>query len=140
MPLTPELVVLVDFKAIYPRVPQGIFWGFPGVAHFLSFEEICQYPRVPQGKVANPWGTLGYYFPGVDPGEIKIPGVHLTFLKHLNITNFLNEQHLVFYVPSYSYFLILLFIYFSFIPYYSLLLVLLFLFFPSHSSLLNLFF
>ncbi len=74
-----ELIVLVDFKAIYPRVPPGIFAGFPGVAHFLSFKEICQYPRVPQGKVANPWGTLGYYFPGVDPREIKIPGVHLTF-------------------------------------------------------------
>ncbi len=85
---TSELIVLVDFKAIYPRVPPGIFAGFPGVAHFLSFEEICQYPRVTQGKVANPWGTLGYYFPGVDPREIKIPGVHLTFLKHLNITNF----------------------------------------------------
>jgi hypothetical protein len=55
----PELIVLVDFKAIYPRVPQGIFVGFPGVAHFLSFEEICQYPWVPQGKVANPWGTQG---------------------------------------------------------------------------------
>jgi hypothetical protein len=32
-----ELIVLVDFKAIYPGVPQGIFAGFPGVAHFLSF-------------------------------------------------------------------------------------------------------
>ncbi len=40
-----------------------------------------------------------------------------------------------FYVPSYSYFLILLFIFFSFIPYYSLLLVLLFLFFSSYSIL-----
>jgi hypothetical protein len=29
-----ELVVLVDFKAIYPRVPPGIFASFPGVAHF----------------------------------------------------------------------------------------------------------
>ncbi len=95
---TPELIVLVDFKAIYPGVPPGIFASFLGVAHFLSFEEICQYPRVPQGKVANPWGTLGYYFPGVDPREIKTPGVHLTFLKHLNITNFLNEQYLV--LPS----------------------------------------
>jgi hypothetical protein len=38
----PELIVLVDFKAIYPRVPRGIFAGFPGVAHFLSFQEICQ--------------------------------------------------------------------------------------------------
>ncbi len=37
-----ELIVLVDFNAIYPRVPQGIFAGFPGVAHFLSFEKICQ--------------------------------------------------------------------------------------------------
>ena len=45
-----ELVVLVDFKAIYPGVPPGIFASFPGVAHFLSFEQICQYPRVPQGK------------------------------------------------------------------------------------------
>jgi hypothetical protein len=92
----PELIVLVDFKAIYPGVSPGIFASFPGVAHFLSFEEICQNPRAPQGKVANPWGTLGYYFPGVDPREIKIPGVHLTFLKHLYITNFLNEQYLVF--------------------------------------------
>jgi hypothetical protein len=41
-----ELIVLVDFKAIYLGVPPGIFAGFPGVAHFLSFEEICQYPRV----------------------------------------------------------------------------------------------
>ncbi len=95
----------MDFKAIYPRVPPGIFAGFPGVAHFLSFEEICQYPRVPQGKVANPWGTLGYYFPGVNPREIKIPGVHLTFLKHLNITNFLNEQYLVFLCPFAAYYL-----------------------------------
>ncbi len=115
---------------------QGIFASFPGVAHFQSFEEICQYPRVPQGKVANPWGTLGYYFPGVDPREIKIPGVHLKFLKHLNITNFLNEQYLVFLctfllIFSYSSFHILL-IY----PYYSLLLVLLFLFFSYCSSLL----
>jgi hypothetical protein len=54
----PELIVLVDFKAIYPGVyPPGIFASFPGVAHFLSFAEICQYPRVPQGNVANPWGT-----------------------------------------------------------------------------------
>ncbi len=52
------LIVLVDFNAIYPGVPTGIFASFPGVAHFLSFEEICQYPRVPQGKVAtwkHPW-------------------------------------------------------------------------------------
>jgi hypothetical protein len=47
-----ELIVLVDFKAIYPRVPQGIFAGFPGVVHFLSFEEICQYPRARLGKVS----------------------------------------------------------------------------------------
>jgi hypothetical protein len=40
------LVVLVDFKALYPRVPPGILGSFPGVAHFLSFEQICQYPRV----------------------------------------------------------------------------------------------
>ncbi len=73
-PPSPELIVLVDFKAIYPWVPPSIFASFPGVqvAHFLSFEEICQYPRVPQGKVANPWGTLGYYFPGVGPREIKM--------------------------------------------------------------------
>ncbi len=32
----PELVVLVDFKAIYPGVPPGIFASFPGVAHFLK--------------------------------------------------------------------------------------------------------
>jgi hypothetical protein len=141
----PELIVLVDFKAIYPRVPPGIFAGFPGVAHFLSFEEICQYPRVPQGKVANPWGTLGYYFPGVDPREIKIPGVHLTFLKHLNITNFLNEQYLVFLctfllIFSYSSFHILLIHPLLFFTSCSSLLILLTLFFPSHSSLLILFF
>jgi hypothetical protein len=82
-----ELILLVDFKAIYPGVPPGIFASFPGVAHFLSFEEICQYPRVPQGKVATPWETLGY-FPGVDPREIKIPGVYLTFLKHLRSQTF----------------------------------------------------
>ena len=141
----PELIVLVDFKAIYPRVPPGIFAGFPGVAHFLSFEEICQYPRVPQGKVANPWGTLGYYFPGVDPREIKIPGVHLTFLKHLNITNFLNEQYLVFLctfllIFSYSSFHILLIHPLLFFTSCSSLLILLTLIFSSHSSLLILFF
>ena len=38
----PELVVLVDFKAIYPGVPPGIFASFPGVAHFVSFVQICQ--------------------------------------------------------------------------------------------------
>jgi hypothetical protein len=123
----------VDFKAIYHRVPLGIFAGFPGVAHFLSFEETGV-------KVANPWGTLGYYFPGVDPREIKIPGVHLTFLKHLYIANFLNEQYLVFLCTFLLIFIILLFIYFSFIPNYSLLLVLLFLFFSYYSSLLILFF
>jgi len=138
----PELIVLVDFKAIYPRVPQGIFAGFPGVAHFLSFEEICQYPRVPQGKVANPWGTLGYYFPGVDPREIKIPGVHLTFLKHLNITNFLNEQYLVFLctfllIFSYSSFHILLIsshiiLPFSFFSSHSFLLIIIFLHFKLY--------
>ncbi len=119
----------MDFKAIYPRVPPGILAGFPGVAHFQSFEEICQYPRVPQGKVTNPWGTLGYYFPGVDPSEIKTPGVHLTFLKHLNITNFLNGSTWYFYVPSYSYFLILLILFFSS---HSSLLILLFSFFSSN--------
>jgi hypothetical protein len=141
----PELIVLVDFKAIYPRVPQGIFAGFPGVGHFLSFEEICQYPRVPQGKVANPWGTLGYYFPGVDPREIKIPEVHLTFLKHLNITNFLNEQYLVFLctfllIFSYSSFHILLIHPLLFFTSCSSLLILLTLIFSSHSSRLILFF
>ena len=85
-PFPPELVVLVDFKAIYPGVPPGIFVSFPGVAHFLSFEQICQYPRVPQGKVANPPVTLGSYFPWLEPGEIKIPGV----LFH-NIIQFLNS-------------------------------------------------
>ena len=122
-------------------VPPGIFAGFPGVAHFLSFEEICQYPRVPQGKVANPWGTLGYYFPGVDPREIKIPGVHLTFLKHLNITNFLNEQYLVFLctfllIFSYSSFHILLIHPLLFFTSCSSLLILLILLFSSHSFLL----
>jgi hypothetical protein len=71
----PVLVVLVDFKAIYPGVPPDIFASFPGVAHFLSFEQICQYPRVPQGKVINPPVTLGSYFPWLEPGEIEIPGV-----------------------------------------------------------------
>jgi hypothetical protein len=132
----------VDFKAIYPGVPPGIFTSFPGVAHFLSFEEICQYPRVPQGKVANPWGTLGYYVPGVDPREIKIPGVHLTFLKHLNISNFLNEQYLVFLCTfllefSYSSFHILILIHrLLFYTSCSSLLILLILFFSSHSFLL----
>jgi hypothetical protein len=45
----PELIVLVDFKAIYLGVPPGIFGSFPGVAHFLSFTEIANtlgYPRV----------------------------------------------------------------------------------------------
>ncbi len=65
----------MDFKAIYPGVPPGIFASFPGVAHFISFEQICQYPRVPQGKVVNPPVTLGSYFPWLEPGEIKIPGV-----------------------------------------------------------------
>jgi hypothetical protein len=60
--------------------------SFPGVAHFLSFEQICQNPRVPQGKVANPPVTLGSYFPWLEPGEIKIPGV----LFH-NIIQFLNS-------------------------------------------------
>jgi hypothetical protein len=127
----PELIVLVDFKAIYPGVPPGIFASFPGVAHFLSFEEICQYPRVPQGKVANPWGTLGYYFPGVDPREIKIPGVQLTFLKHLNITNFLNEQYLV---HIFMYLLTHIFLFFfSYFSHLSLI-ILYFLFFSSYSS------
>ena len=58
---TPELVVLVDFKAIYPGVPPGIFASFPGVAHFLSFEQICQYPRESRKYtgypgVLFPWG------------------------------------------------------------------------------------
>ncbi len=137
MPSLPELIVLVDFKAIYPGVPLGIFTSFPGVAHFLSFEEICQYPRVPQGKVANPRGTLGYYFPGVDPREIKIPGVHLTFL---NITNFLNEQYLVFLctfflIFSYSFFHILLIYPLLIFTSCSSLLIRLILFFSSHSFL-----
>ncbi len=132
----------MDFKVIYPRVPPGIFAGFPGVAHFLSFEQIYQYPRVPQGKVANPWGTLGYYFPGVDPREIKIPGVHLTFLKHLNITNFLIEQYLVFLctlllIFSCSSFHILLIHLLSFFTSYSSLLILLFSFFSSNYYLLT---
>jgi hypothetical protein len=139
MCITPtELIVLVDFMAIYPGVPPGIFASFPGVAHFLTFEEICLSPRVPQGKVANPWNTLGYYFPGVDPREVKIPGVHLTFLKHLNITNFLNKQYLVFLCTF-----LLIFSYSSFHlihPLFSSLLVLLFLFFSYYSSLLILFF
>ncbi len=70
----PELIVLVDFKAIYPGVSPGIFASFPGVAHFLSFEEICQYPRVPQGEVANPWGTLGYLSLRSTPGKSKYVG------------------------------------------------------------------
>ncbi len=129
------------FKAIYPGVPPGIFADFPGVAHFLSFEEICLYPRVPQGKVANPWGTLGYYFPGVDPREIKISGVHVTFLKHLKFTNFLNEQYLVFLctfllIFSYSSFYILLIHLLLFFTSCSSLLIFLILFFSSRSFLL----
>jgi hypothetical protein len=66
-----ELIVLVDFKAIYPGVPPGIFASFPGVAHFLSFEQICQYPRVsckstgypgvlfPRGRPRGNPNTLG---------------------------------------------------------------------------------
>ncbi len=111
------------------------------MVHFLSFEEICQYPRVPQGKVANTWGTLGYYFPGVDPREIKIPGVHLTFLNHLNITNFFNEQYFAFLctfllIFSYSSFHILLIYPLLFFNSCSSLLILLILFFSSHSFLL----
>ncbi len=56
---SPELVVLVDFKAIYPGVPPGIFASFPGVAHFLSFEQICQYPRVRRKSTGYP----GVLFP-----------------------------------------------------------------------------
>jgi hypothetical protein len=67
--LPPELVVLVDFKAIYPGVPPGIFSSFPGVAHFLTFEQICQYPRVSRKSTGYP----GVLYPGVDPGEIQIP-------------------------------------------------------------------
>jgi hypothetical protein len=67
----PELVVLVDFKAIYPGVPPGIFESFPGVAHLLSFEQICRYPRVsckstgypgvlfPRGRPRGNPNTLG---------------------------------------------------------------------------------
>ncbi len=54
-----EVVVLVDFKAIYPGVPPGIFASFPGVAHFLSFEQICQYPRVSRKSTGYP----GVFFP-----------------------------------------------------------------------------
>ncbi len=50
----PQLIVLVDFKAIYPGVPPGIFASFPGVAHFLSFEQICQYPRVSRKSTGYP--------------------------------------------------------------------------------------
>jgi hypothetical protein len=57
--LLPEVVVLVDFKAIYPGVPPGIFASFPGVAHFLSFEQICQYPRVSRKSTGYP----GVFFP-----------------------------------------------------------------------------
>ncbi len=78
--IPPELVVLVDFKAIYPGVPPGIFASFPGVAHFLSFEQICQYPRVSR----NPPATLGSYFPGVDPGEIQIPWGKFITSSHIN--------------------------------------------------------
>jgi hypothetical protein len=49
-----ETLVLVDFKAIYPGVPPGIFASFPGVAHFLSFEQICQYPRVNRKSTVYP--------------------------------------------------------------------------------------
>ncbi len=53
------LVVLVDFKAIYPGVPPGVFASFPGVAHFLSFEQICQYPRESRKSTSYP----GVLFP-----------------------------------------------------------------------------
>jgi hypothetical protein len=33
----PELIVLVDFKAIYPRVPRGYFRGFPWGGAFPKF-------------------------------------------------------------------------------------------------------
>jgi hypothetical protein len=56
---SPALVVLVDFKVIYPGVPPGIFASFPGVAHFLSFEQICQYPRVSRKSTGSP----GVLFP-----------------------------------------------------------------------------
>jgi hypothetical protein len=58
-PIFAEVVVLVDFKAIYPGVPPGIFASFPGVAHFLSFEQICQYPRVSRKSTGYP----GVFFP-----------------------------------------------------------------------------
>ncbi len=35
--LRPELIVLVDFKAIYPRVPPGYFRGFPWGGAFPKF-------------------------------------------------------------------------------------------------------
>ncbi len=67
------LVVLVDFKAIYPGVPHGIFTSFPGVAHFLSFEQICQYPRVSRKSTGYP----GVLFPRGRPrGKSKYPGVN----------------------------------------------------------------
>ncbi len=50
---------LVDFKAIYPGVPPGVFASFPGVAHFLSFEQICQYPRESRKSTSYP----GVLFP-----------------------------------------------------------------------------
>ncbi len=39
-----KLVVLVDFKAIYPGVPPGIFASFPGVVHFLSLNKFANTP------------------------------------------------------------------------------------------------
>ncbi len=59
----------MDFKAIYPGVPPGIFASFPGVAHFLSFEQICQYPRVSRKSTGYP----GVLFPRGQPREIQIP-------------------------------------------------------------------
>ncbi len=70
--IPPELVVLVDFKAIYPGVPQGVFASFPGVAHFLSFEQICQYPRESRKSTSYP-GVL--FLRGRPRGNPNYPGV-----------------------------------------------------------------
>jgi hypothetical protein len=144
---SPELIVLVDFKAIYPGVPPGIFASFPGVAHFLSFEEICQYPRVPQGKVANPWGTLGCYFPWGQPqGNQNTWGTFNIFKtsKHhklfewavLGIFMYL-LTHIFLFFFSYTSHSSLIILYFLFFSSYSSHIILLFSFFSSNYYLLT---
>ncbi len=96
-------------------------------------------------RVKRPWGkkTTGYSIPQGKTKSTKTTssGVHLTFLKHLNITNFLNEQYLVFLctfllIFSYSSFHTLLIHPLLFFTSCSSILILLILFFSSNSVLL----